>query len=239
VIRIDGIRKRFGALDVLKGVNLTIERGRVTAIVGPNGSGKTTLIKMLLGLVKPDGGRILWDDQVLNGDCHYRARVGYMPQIVRFPENLSGRELLAMISDLRTGHRQEGGLDIELVEAFALEQDLDKPFRTLSGGTRQKVNAALAFRFRPELLILDEPTAGLDPVAARALKQKVRKERDAGRTVILTSHNMAELESLADDVTFLLEGGVRYRGTLDELKRVTAETDLEGAIARMMMGAAE
>jgi Cu-processing system ATP-binding protein len=238
VIRIEGIRKRFGALEVLKGVDLTIERGRVTAIVGPNGSGKTTLIKMLLGLVKPDAGRILWNDQVLNGDCHYRARVGYMPQIVRFPENLSGRELLAMIGDLRTGHRQEGGLDVELVDAFGLDKDLDKPFRTLSGGTRQKVNAALAFRFRPELLILDEPTAGLDPVAARALKQKVRAERDGGRTVILTSHNMAELESLADDVAFLLEGGVRYRGTLTDLKRETAETDLEGAIARMMTGAA-
>jgi Cu-processing system ATP-binding protein len=238
VIRIESVRKRFGDLEVLKGVDLAIERGRITAIVGPNGSGKTTLIKMLLGLVKPDGGRITWENVVLNGDCHYRQRIGYMPQIVRFPENLSGRELLAMISDVRSRPRLDTSIDAELIDAFSLEADLDKPFRTLSGGTRQKVNAALAFRFRPELLILDEPTAGLDPVAARALKQKVRRERENGRTVIITSHNMAELESLADDVAFLLEGRVRYRGTLDALKHETEEPDLEGAIARMMTGTA-
>jgi Cu-processing system ATP-binding protein len=238
VIRIESVSKKFGDLEVLKGVDLSIELGRITAIVGPNGSGKTTLIKMLLGLVKPDSGRITWENVVLNGDCHYRQRMGYMPQIVRFPENLSGRELLAMISDVRSRPRLDTSIDTELSEAFSLEADLGKPFRTLSGGTRQKVNAALAFRFRPELLILDEPTAGLDPVAARALKQKVRKERENGRTVIITSHNMAELETLADDIAFLLEGRVRYRGTLDALKHMTEEPDLEGAIARMMTGTA-
>jgi Cu-processing system ATP-binding protein len=238
VIRIESVSKKFGGLDVLKGVDLSIERGRITAIVGPNGSGKTTLIKMLLGLVKPDGGRITWENLVLNGDCHYRQRIGYMPQIVRFPENLSGRELLAMISDVRSRPSLDTSIDTDLIDAFSLEADLGKPFRTLSGGTRQKVNAALAFRFRPELLILDEPTAGLDPVAARALKQKVRKERENGRTVIITSHNMAELETLADDIAFLLEGRVRYRGTLEALKHVTEEPDLEGAIARMMTGTA-
>jgi Cu-processing system ATP-binding protein len=237
VIRIEGVRKRFGPLEVLKGVDLEVAPGRITAIVGPNGSGKTTLIKMLLGLVKPDGGRISFGDHVLNGDWRYRERVGYMPQIVRFPENLSGRELIAMITDLRS-RPGRADFDTELVHAFALEKDLDKPFRVLSGGTRQKVNAALAFRFRPDLLILDEPTGGLDPVAARALKEKVRRERDRGCTILLTSHNTPELESMADDVAFLLEGGVRYRGTLDGLKQRTAETDLEGAIARLMMGAA-
>ena len=101
MIRMEGIRKRFGALDVLRGIDLEIAAGRVTAVIGPNGSGKTTLIRMLLGLVKPDGGTIRWGDEVLNGDCRYRDRVGYMPQIVRFPENLSGRELIEMLSDLR------------------------------------------------------------------------------------------------------------------------------------------
>jgi Cu-processing system ATP-binding protein len=155
-----------------------------------------------------------------------------MPQIVRFPENLTGRELLEMITDLRGG---EAAPDIELIGAFALEKDLDKPFRTLSGGTRQKVNAAIAFRFHAELLILDEPTAGLDPVATRALKEKVRKERDNGRAVVITSHNLGELDALADDVAFLLDGRVRYRGTLDALKEETGETDLEGAIAQLMI----
>jgi Cu-processing system ATP-binding protein len=231
VIRLQDIRKRFGPLEVLRGVDLEIQPGRVMAVVGPNGSGKTTLIKMLLGLVKPDSGRIDWDGHTLNGDWRYRSRVGYMPQIVRFPENLTGRELLEMITDLRGG---EAAPDTELVERFSLGKDLDKPFRTLSGGTRQKVNAAIAFRFHAELLILDEPTAGLDPVSTRALKEKVRAEREKGRSIIVTSHNMGELDALADDVAFLLDGRVRYRGTLEALKAQTGESDLEGAIAQLM-----
>lgn len=232
MIRLQQIRKSFGPLEVLRGVELDIVPGRITAIVGPNGSGKTTLIKMLLGLVRPDTGTIVWDDHTLNGDWRYRSRVGYMPQIVRFPENLTGRELLEMITDLRGG---EAAPDVELVDAFTLEKDLDKPFRTLSGGTRQKVNAAIAFRFHAELLILDEPTAGLDPVATRALKEKVRKERDNGRAIVITSHNLGELDALADDIAFLLDGRIRYRGTLDALKEETGEADLEGAIAQLMI----
>ena len=232
MIQLQAIRKRFGPLEVLRGVELDIRPGRITAIVGPNGSGKTTIIKMLLGLVKPDSGRIVWNGHTLNGDWRYRERVGYMPQIVRFPENLTGRELLDMITDLRGG---ESAPDTELVGGFALEKDLDKPFRVLSGGTRQKVNAAIAFRFHAELMILDEPTAGLDPVAARALKEKVRKERDLGRSVVITSHNMGELDALADDVAFLLDGRIRHRGPLDALKAETGEAELEGAIARLML----
>jgi Cu-processing system ATP-binding protein len=227
MIRMEGIRKRFGALDVLRGIDLDIAAGRVTAVIGPNGSGKTTLIRMLLGLVKPDGGTIRWDDVVLNGDCRYRDRVGYMPQIVRFPENLSGRELIEMLSDLRN----RPASDDELVRVLGLEKDLDKPFRTLSGGTRQKVNAAIAFRFAPDLLVLDEPTAGLDAVSARVVKDKVRRERARGRTILITSHVMSELESLADDVAFLMDGRIGFHGSLADLKQQTGETELEGAVA--------
>jgi Cu-processing system ATP-binding protein len=234
VIRIEGVHKQFGKLEVLKGVDLDLRGGRVTAIIGPNGAGKTTLIKMLLGLVKPDRGRIVWDGIVLNGDCRYRARLGYMPQIVRFPENLTGAELLDMVSALRPADTPDTGL----IDAFHLRGELAKPCRALSGGTRQKLNAALAFRFNPDLLILDEPTAGLDPVAARALKERVRAERDRGRTILLTSHVMSELERLADDVVFLLDGRVRYRGTLGEIKAQTGEADLEGAIARLIIDGA-
>ena len=230
MIRMQGIWKRFGAVEVLRGVDLEIEKGRVTAIIGPNGSGKTTLIRMLLGLVRPDAGTIRWGDEVLNGDCRYRDRVGYMPQIVRFPENLSGRELLDMVADLRS----RPAADDELIRVFDLEKDLDKPFRTLSGGTRQKVNATIAFRFAPDLLVLDEPTAGLDPVSARALKEKVRRERARGRTILITSHIMSELESLADDVVFLLDGTIRFHGSQAEAKRSTGEVELEGAVARMI-----
>jgi Cu-processing system ATP-binding protein len=234
MIRVEGIHKRFGAQDVLKGIDLDLRPGRVTAVIGPNGAGKTTLIKMLLGLVRPDRGRIVWDDLVLNGDCRYRARVGYMPQIVRFPENLTGRELIDMVSSLRPADVP----DTRLLEAFQLEADLAKPCRALSGGTRQKLNAAIAFRFHPDLLILDEPTAGLDPIAARVLKDRVREERDRGRTILLTSHVMSELERLSDDVVFLLEGRVRYRGSLADIKAQTGESELEGAIAQLMIAGA-
>lgn len=230
MIQIEGVRKRFGSLEVLKGLELTLARGRVTSIVGPNGSGKTTLIKVLLGLVRPDAGRISWDGHLLNGDGRYRARIGYMPQTVRFPENLTGHELLTLMTELRGA---VGG-DETIIEALHLTGDLGKPIRALSGGTRQKLNAALAFRFAPDLLILDEPTAGLDPVSARALKERVRAERDRGRTIVLTSHIMTELEQLTDEVAFLVEGRVRYRGSLADLKARTGEEDLEGGIARLM-----
>jgi Cu-processing system ATP-binding protein len=217
----------------------------VTAVLGPNGAGKTTLIKSVLGLTRPDGGTILLDGErvvgpAAGGDA-YRRRIGYMPQIARFPENLSAAELIAMLKDLRgagtetsrlTGTAQR--LDEELVDRLALAPHLAKPLRALSGGTRQKVNAVLAFLFRPDLLILDEPTAGLDPVASAVLKDKILSERGAGRTFVLTSHVMSELEELADDVAFLVDGRVRFAGPVEELLRATRQPRLERAIAHLM-----
>ena len=232
MIEIDGLLKRYGKLPVLRGVDLRVERGRVTAVVGPNGAGKTTLIKAVLGLAHPDGGRIAVDGVVLDGGVDYRARIGYMPQIARFPENLTGADLLALLKDLRGG-ANVCPVDEELIDRFRLAPQLDKPLRTLSGGTRQKVNAVMAFLFRPDLLILDEPTAGLDPVASSILKDKIHAERRAGRTFVLTSHIMSELEELADDVAFLLDGRVRFAGPLDDLKRSTRQTNLERAIAQL------
>ena len=233
MIEVRGLVKRYGKLPVLQGIDLSVRRGQVTAIVGPNGAGKTTLIKAVLGLARPDGGSILFDGVVLNGDPSYRARIGYMPQIARFPENLSGAELLALLKDLRGGGAASA-LDEELIDRFRLAPQLDRPLRTLSGGTRQKVNAVMAFLFRPDLLILDEPTAGLDPVASSVLKDKIHAERRAGRTVVLTSHIMSELEELADDVAFLLDGSLRFAGPLADLKRSTRQSNLERAIAQMM-----
>ncbi len=231
MIQITDLSKRFGALDVLSSVDLVVRSGRVIAIVGPNGAGKTTLIKSVLGLTRPDAGHILLDGvNVIGGDA-YRSRIGYMPQIARFPENLTGAELIAMLKDLRGPGAQ---LDTELIDCFALEEALQKPLRVLSGGTRQKVNAAMAFLFSPELLILDEPTAGLDPLSSSILKDKILAERGAGKTVMVTSHIMNELEELAEDVAFMLEGRAAFVGTLDELKRITSQITLERAVATMM-----
>jgi Cu-processing system ATP-binding protein len=230
-VRITALSKSFGALDVLRAVDLEVRPGRVMAIVGPNGAGKTTLIKSVLGLIHPDSGSIAIAGVRVNGDDAYRARIGYMPQIARYPENLTGAELLAMLKDLRG---QGAQLDEELIHVFGLQSALEKPLRVLSGGTRQKVNAVMAFLFSPELLILDEPTAGLDPLSSSILKDKILAARGEGRTVIVTSHIMNELEELADDVAFMLEGQATFVGTLDELKRLTNQGTLERAIATMM-----
>ena len=232
MIRIQGLTKRFGAVQVLRGIDLDIVPGHVTAIVGPNGAGKTTLMKALLGLTRSDEGRILIDGERVGDDPAYRARLGYMPQIARFPENLSASDLIAMLRDLRGN---TGIVDDELIGRFKLESQLAKPFRAWSGGTRQKVNAVLAFLFRPELLVLDEPTSGLDPVSSAILKDKILEVRNAGRTVIVTSHVLSDLDALADDIAFLIDGRVGFAGAVRDLKRATRQLSLERAIAQVMV----
>jgi Cu-processing system ATP-binding protein len=231
MIQIRGVQKRFGRLPVLRGIDLTVEPGRVTALVGPNAAGKTTLIRCVLGLVRPDAGAVIFDGEAIGGGSAYRVRIGAMPQTASFPENLSAAELLRMLRDLRGCG---AGTDEELIEEFSLGPMMDRPLRTLSGGTRQKVSAAIAFLFRPDLLILDEPTAGLDPVSSSVLKDKILRERERGATFILTSHIMSELEELSDDVAFLLEGRIRYAGPAGALKARSSQASLERALAWMM-----
>ncbi len=231
-VRARGISKRFGPLQVLQDVDVCFRPGRVTALLGPNGAGKTTLLKMILGLVRPDEGTVTLGEAKVNGEAGYRRDIGYMPQLPRFPENLTGWELTAMLDDLRDSG--EPG-DETLLDAFALRAEMDKPFRTLSGGNRQKLNASLALRYGARVLVLDEPTAGLDPVAARVLKDRVRTERDRGCTVLLTSHELGQLQTMADDVVFLLEGVVRFEGEVAGLLAATGQGDLEGAIAHLIL----
>lgn len=231
MISIKDLQKSFGKLDVLKSVDCGFERGAVTALVGPNGSGKTTIIKCILGLVKPDSGKILIDGLKLNGDWQYRRQIGYMPQMARFPENLTVREIIRMIKDIRAEEKQ---YDEELYEQFRLDREENKKLRTLSGGTRQKLSAMIAFLFNPALLILDEPTAGLDPAASSRLKDKILKEKENGKTFIITSHIMSELEELSDNLIFLLDGQIRFMGTIGNIKSDTNEDKLERAVAWMM-----
>ena len=140
-------------------------------------------------------------------------------------------QLFSMIRDLR---KNANNLDEELFDAYQIQQLFKRPLGGLSGGMKQKVNAALSFLFNPEILILDEPTAGLDPISSGTLKDKIRQEREAGRTFILTSHVMSELEELSDRIAFLLDGRVHFSGTQDELKSLTGESTLERAIAHLM-----
>ncbi len=231
MIKIIDLKKRFGKLDILNGIDLDIEDGKIYAIVGPNASGKTTLIKSILGLVKPDNGTIEVNGEEVNGDCNYRKHLGYMPQIARFPDNLKVRELLRLVRDLRGNPENT---DDELIEIFNLQKEMEKSLKTLSGGTRQKVSAVIAFMFRPQTLILDEPTAGLDPIASSALKNKIIDECKKGKTFILTSHIMSEIEELADKIIFLLDGKIYFEGSVDMVKDHTKQKGLELAIAKLM-----
>jgi Cu-processing system ATP-binding protein len=231
MIHVQNLRKHYSALQVLDGINLTIASGRVTAVVGPNAAGKTTLIKTILGLTRADSGTISIGGRPIDDRGAYRASIGYMPQIARYPENLTGAELFEMMRDLRGDVATR---DEELVDALGLRSQLYKPLRALSGGTRQKVNAALAFLFSPALLFLDEPTAGLDPVSSGVLKDKIASERARRKTFVLTSHVMSELEELADDIVFLVGGRIRFAGPVHDLKKMTRQLSLERAIASVL-----
>lgn len=231
MIEIKDIKKAFGDLSVLKGMNLTIPAGQATGIVGPNGAGKTTLIKTILGLVKADSGTISVNGNPLDGNGLYRRDIGYMPQVARYPENMKVQELLDFIRGLRD---QDPVYEQELIDQFNLRPELEKQLRTLSGGNRQKVGATLAMMFNPKILFFDEPTAGLDPRASHIFKNRVREEKEAGKTVIITSHIMSEMEQLVDHVIFILDGQIKYYGSMEKLLRESNEERLEAAIAGMM-----
>lgn len=231
MISVRGLAKRFGRRRVLTGLDLEVRAGLVTALIGANGAGKTTLIKVLLGLTRSDAGKVVIDGHLLDGSPEYRAMIGYMPQIARFPAHATGRDLLGILRTLRGASTT---VDLSLAEAFGLADQFDRPLGVLSGGTRQKVNAVLAFAFQPRLLILDEPTAGLDPLACRVLKDRILAERAIGTTVLITSHVLPELEELADDAICLDDGRAVWQGPVDALKRQAGASTLDRAIARML-----
>ena len=231
MIQIKNIEKSFGKLQVLKGIDITLEKGKIYAFLGPNGSGKTTLIKSILGLTQPDQGEIFVQHENIKNNWRYKSRIGYMPQIARFPENLNLMELLRMTRDIRKAPSDEE----KYIAYFNLEGVRDKKLKNLSGGTKQKVNAVLAFMFKPDILIFDEPSAGLDPVAHLKLKDLMRRERDSGKTILLTTHLLSEVEEMADEIIFLLDGKIYFKGTVQNLVQAQNESDLERAIARLLL----
>lgn len=231
MIKISNLIKKYGKLEVLKGIEAEISSGKVTAIVGPNGSGKTTIIKIILGLVKADYGFISIDGKKINGDYEYRNHIGYMPQIASYPENLTVLEVLSLIKDIR--NRNDNPEDL-LLKKFELVGELTKPVRTLSGGNKQKLSAVISLMFNPEILIFDEPTAGLDPVMSNRFKEVVIEEKKKGKTIILTSHIMSEIEELADEIIFLLDGKIYFQGSVMNLLFEKGEVKLEKAVAKIL-----
>ncbi|MBD0293975.1 MAG: ABC transporter ATP-binding protein [Flavisolibacter sp.] len=228
MIRIENINKRFRKLQALNNINAEMKKGQVISLIGPNGSGKTTLIKSILGLVKPDSGNIFFNDVSISESVDYRKQIGYMPQIGRYPDNMKIGQLFKMIKNIRNDEKK---LDEELYYKFRLDTILNKPMRTLSGGTRQKVSAALAFLFDADVLILDEPTAGLDPLSSEVLKEKILTEKEKGKLILITSHILSDLEELTTDVLYLQDGKEVFYKTMQELQEETGEEKLSKAIA--------
>ena len=217
MIEVKHLRKSFGRLTVLEDISFNIERGGIFAILGPNGSGKTTFLKILLGIVIADSGMILYNEQDITRTHAYRKSIGYLPQIARFPDNLTVNEIIEMISDIR----EHPSHPEPLIAHFGLGKFMNQKLANLSGGTRQKVNIVLTFMFDNPVIILDEPSAGLDPVSLIKLKELINREKSAGKIILITSHIMSLVEELADQILFLLEGKVYFQGSLSDLKEMT------------------
>lgn len=227
MIQVTDIHKKFGKNEVLSGLNLSINGGGIFAVLGPNGSGKTTLIKSILGMVIANKGTIAIRDNSIKNKWMYRKEINYLPQIANFPGNLKVKELVRMIIDLR----QKPNEAENLLNLFGLQPFLDKRLSTLSGGTKQKVNIVLALMFDSPLLILDEPTTGLDPAALIQLKKILDQEKKKGKTILVTSHILRFVEEVADEIIYLLEGKIYFKGTIQELREKTQQNDFEHAIA--------
>lgn len=233
MIEAKNITKIFGKLKALNNLSLSFNKGECIALLGPNGCGKTTLIKSILGMVVPDIGSIEFNGRSINDEWLYRNQIGYMPQIGRYPENMTIANVIDMMKDIRKDNKTS--LDEDLIRSFDLDSLMHKKMHTLSGGTRQKVSACLAFLFNPDVLILDEPTAGLDPLSAEKLKDKIILEKEKGKLILITSHVLSELDDLITEVFYMQDGSLVFYKKLSELKKDTGEEKLSKAIAKIMI----
>jgi ABC-2 type transport system ATP-binding protein len=231
-IATSGLVKTFGSTRALDGLDLTVETGEVHGFLGPNGAGKSTTIRLLLGLLRADSGWV----EVLGGDPWHSAvalhyRLAYVPGDVELWPNLSGGEAIDLLGRLR------GGLNparrAELIERFDL--DPTKKGRTYSKGNRQKVATVAALASDAELLLLDEPTAGLDPLMEVVFQDVINQMKAEGRTVLLSSHILAQVEKLADKVSIIRQGQIVQSGTLTEMRHMT-RTTIEADTSRPVVG---
>jgi ABC-2 type transport system ATP-binding protein len=217
VASLEGVNKNYGNIRALRGVDFRVRAGEVVALLGPNGAGKTTAVKLLLGLIQPNAGKV----RVFGGDPtnpENRMRTGAMLQVGRVPETLRVREHI----DLFSSYYQNPMAPADVLAAVGLEKLGDRKFGDLSGGQRQRVLFALAICGDPDLLFLDEPTVGLDVEARRMLWDEIRRMVSRGKTVLLTTHYLQEADALADRVAVINQGEIIAQGTPSEIKAKTA-----------------
>lgn len=209
------LHKRYGSRTALHALDLTVESGSVFGLIGPNGAGKTTTLRLLLDIIRPTSGDVtVLGQPVRAGGAALRRDIGYIPGELRLEGRVKGRTLLRHLAEL-SGPVAPGAID-QLAER--LDLDLTRPVRTLSKGNKQKLGLVQAFMHRPSLLVLDEPTSGLDPLVQREFLMMVREARDAGQTVLLSSHVLSEVQQAADSVAVLAEGRIVAEGAVASLR---------------------
>lgn len=209
------LHKRYGSHTALHGLDLTVQSGSVFGLIGPNGAGKTTTLRTLLDIIRPTSGDItVLGASPRAGGAALRRRIGYVPGELRLEGRVKGRALLRHLAEI-SGPVAPGTIE-QLAERLGL--DLARPVRTLSKGNKQKLGLVQAFMHRPDLLVLDEPTSGLDPLVQRKFLAMVREARDAGQTVLLSSHVLSEIQQAADDVAVLAQGRIVAEGPVSSLR---------------------
>ena len=214
MIEFDNITKTYGKTEVLHGVSLTVPEGQTLGLIGPNGSGKTTLLKMAVGLNRPTSGTVTLNGRQLP-DVDARRIVSYMPQIAHFSDNASAADLMKLLTRIR---QQDPLHQEELIDFLGLRDDWKKPIGQFSGGMKQKVSAIMAMAFPSDILILDEPTVGLDPHMRYLFKKTLLDRIAKGATTIITSHILSDLDELVDRIVSIQEGAIHFDGMVSNLK---------------------
>jgi Cu-processing system ATP-binding protein len=233
MIRYEGFAKSYGRVVAVAGLDLELRAGETLGLIGPNGSGKSTTLKAAVGLVRPTRGRVLVDGLDAARGPEARARLGYLPQRLSFPEGVTAREAMRFYARLRG----TGPEEVEsLLERVGLADAAARMTDGFSGGMRQRLGLAIALLGRPRALVLDEPSAALDPTGSLLVRDLIGEIGAEGRTVLLSSHDLGEIEALADRIAIFTSGTMIAVGTLAELEGRAGARGLEGVYRRLADG---